>query len=64
MEKDKDKELALVTKEFLERDEYRKSPLMHVTQRYVKCVFERIKTFVTGTIRSLLERQHSILSAA
>ena len=56
LEKEKEKELALVKRTFLERDAYRKSLLMHVTQRYVKSVFERMQTSVTGTIRSLLEK--------
>ena len=36
MEKDKEKEIALLARTYLERDAYRKSQLMHVTQRYVK----------------------------
>ena len=56
MEKDKEKDMALLRREFLEREAYRKSQLMHLTQRYVKSVFERMQTFVTGTIRSLLEK--------
>ena len=49
-DKDKKKELALVTRDFLGRDAYLKSRLMHVTQRYVKCVLKGC--IVTGTIRS------------